>query len=45
MRAAVRFAIRGATCNGAIQDFDPDALEQNLMLACFGGGNLIEQLR
>jgi len=36
LRRAARFAIRAATSNGTILDFDPDALIQNLEYALFG---------
>lgn len=37
--AAARYAVRGATMNGAMQDFDPDALVQNLCYAmCWPAG-------
>jgi hypothetical protein len=36
LRTAARFAIRAATNNGTILDFDPDALIQNLEIALFG---------
>lgn len=35
--AAVRYAVRAATMNGADTDFDPDALVQNAVLALCGG--------
>lgn len=34
--AAIRYAIRGATMNGTVQDFDPDALVQNAVYALCG---------
>ena len=34
--AAARYAIRGATMNGQIQDFDPDALVLNFCYALCG---------
>jgi hypothetical protein len=34
--AAIRWAIRGATMKGTIDDFDPDALVQNATYAVFG---------
>ena len=34
--AAVRYAIRAATMNGAEPDFDPDALVQNAVVALCG---------
>lgn len=34
--AAARYAIRGATMNGTLMDFDPDALVQNLIVGLFG---------
>ena len=36
LQDAARFAIRAATNNGTILDFDPDALIQNLEYALFG---------
>ena len=36
VREAAKFAIRAATDNGTILDFDPDALVQNLELAICG---------
>ena len=34
--AAVRWAVRGATMNGAAPDFDPDALCQNMVVGLLG---------
>ncbi len=34
--AAAKFAVRGATDCGRIQDFDPDALVQNMVCAMLG---------
>lgn len=34
--AAIRYAIRGATCCGKDMDFDPDALVQNAVYALCG---------
>lgn len=36
VKAAVRYAIRGATANGTEMDFDPDALVQNAIYALCG---------
>ncbi len=36
VKAAVRYAIRGATANGTEMDFDPDALVQNVIYAVYG---------
>jgi hypothetical protein len=36
IRAAGRYAIRGATMSGKITDFDPDALLQNLIVGLIG---------
>jgi hypothetical protein len=36
VRAAARFAVRAATSNGAINDFDPDALVQNMIVGLLG---------
>lgn len=34
--AAARYAVRSATMNGASEDFDPDALVQNLLIGMLG---------
>ena len=34
--AAIRYAVRGATMNGAVSDFDPDALVLNAAYALCG---------
>ena len=34
--AAIRYAIRAATMNGEVLDFDPDALVQNAVVALCG---------
>ena len=46
VRAAIRYAIRGATMCGKDVDFDPDALVQNAMYALCGpfGGNTLAAL-
>lgn len=36
VRAAARYAVRGATMNGTVMDFDPDALVQNMIVGLFG---------
>jgi len=36
LRAAGRYAVRGATMNGKEMDFDPDALIQNLIVGFLG---------
>lgn len=36
VREALRYALRVTTCNGKYLDFDPDALEQNLLVGLFG---------
>lgn len=36
IRAAARYAVRGATMNGADNDFDPDALVQNMVIGMLG---------
>lgn len=36
LRAAGRYAIRAATMNGQDEDFDPDAMIQNLVVGMFG---------
>lgn len=36
VREAAKYAIRGATMHGAENDFDPDALIQNLLVGLFG---------
>lgn len=36
IRAAGKYAIRGATSNGKLEDFDPDALLQNLVVGMLG---------
>ena len=36
IRAAGRYALRAATMNGAEEDFDPDALIQNLVVGMLG---------
>lgn len=36
VRAAARYAVRGATMKGKEMDFDPDALIQNLLVGLFG---------
>jgi hypothetical protein len=36
VRAAARYAIRGATMNGKEPDFDPDALVQNMIVGLLG---------
>lgn len=37
--AAARYAIRGATMCGALRDFDPDALVQNMVCALTRNGS------
>ena len=39
VRAAAKYAIRGATMSGKVTDFDPDALVQNLLLALLGSAS------
>ena len=36
LQQAGRYAIRGATSNGELDDFDPDALIQNLVIGMLG---------
>jgi hypothetical protein len=36
MRVAARYAIKASTMNGAMVDFDPDAMEQNFIIAMLG---------
>lgn len=36
IKAALRYAIKGATMNGRETDFDPDALVQNMVVGLFG---------
>lgn len=36
LRDAARYAIRAATMNGKIEDFDPDAMVQNFVVGCLG---------
>ena len=36
IHAAARYAIRGATMNGTEDDFDPDALVQNMVVGLIG---------
>jgi hypothetical protein len=36
IRAAARYAVRGATMNGRETDFDPDALVQNMVVGLLG---------
>jgi len=36
IRAAARYAIRASTMNGAIEDFDPDAMVQNMVIGMLG---------
>lgn len=36
IRAAARYAIRGATRSGKITDFDPDAMVQNFIVGLLG---------
>jgi len=36
VRAAARYAVRGATMNGKVDDFDPDALVQNMVVGLLG---------
>ena len=36
VRAAAKYAIKGATMSGKDEDFDPDALIQNLIVGLFG---------
>ena len=36
VRAAARYAVRGATMNGKAMDFDPDALVQNMVVGLLG---------
>lgn len=36
IRAAARYAIRASTMNGKVVDFDPDAMEQNFVIALLG---------
>lgn len=36
IRAAARYAVRGATMNGKENDFDPDALVQNMVVGLLG---------
>jgi hypothetical protein len=41
--AAIRYAVRGATRNGTVSDFDPDALVLNAAYALCGPcGNLVQ---
>lgn len=42
IREAGRYAIRAATSNGKIVDFDPDALLQNLVMGFTGRGDCFE---
>ena len=43
---AARFAIRGATANGTILDFDPNAMVANFLLAVIGPcGEVTERVR
>jgi hypothetical protein len=45
IRAAAKYAIRGATWSGKDMDFDPDALMQNLIIGLigYGGGPPLER--
>ena len=45
IRAAAKYAIRGATRSGEITDFDPDALVQNLIIGLIGPWALAERVR
>lgn len=36
VRAAARYAIRASTMNGAEEDFDPDAMVQNMVVGLLG---------
>lgn len=36
VREAARYAIRAATMNGTVQDFDPDAMVQNFVVGMLG---------
>lgn len=36
IRAAARYAVRGATMNGTVRDFDPDALVLNVIVGLIG---------
>lgn len=45
IRAAARYAIRCATANGTIQDFDPDAMVQGFERAMIGYTNTCEPIK
>jgi hypothetical protein len=36
VRAAARYAIRASTMNGQVEDFDPDAMVQNMVVGLLG---------
>lgn len=41
VKAAIRWAVRGATMNGTVMDFDPDAMVLNALYALCGPGTII----